>query len=231
MEYSKVIAIDGPSGSGKSTIAKKLARSLNLLYIDTGAMFRAIAYQVNEEGIELNWSMGLGDFISSMDMQYGLSDECLISINGHNLTDKIREHHVSKLASIISQIPEIRSYLLDYQRNLAKNDVCVMEGRDIGTVVFPNAFCKFFVTASVEVRSKRRLEQLVESGDENVTLSQVMKDVEKRDKSDMSRDVAPLKQASDAKLVDTSSMNIESVLEELKLGALNKAQEVGITIQ
>lgn len=230
MEYSKVIAIDGPSGSGKSTIARELAHALNVLYIDTGAMFRALAYEADRLSVPFEWESGLKKFIASIDLKYGTSLDCLISINGENLTQKIRDHHVSKLASIISQIPEIREFLLNFQRNLAKSAVCVMEGRDIGTVVFPNAFCKFFVTASVEVRSQRRLEQLQESGDTVVTLEQVMKDVEKRDKSDMNRVVAPLKQASDAELVDTSHMNINDVLSELKEKAILKAKSVGIDL-
>lgn len=230
MEYSKVIAIDGPSGSGKSTVARELAQVLDVLYIDTGAMFRALAFEADKRSVPFEWSGGLKEFIESIDLKYGTSSECLISINGDNLTHKIREHHVSKLASIISQIPEIREFLLDFQRNLAKSSVCVMEGRDIGTVVFPNAFCKFFVTASVEVRSQRRLEQLRESGDTSVILDQIMKDVEKRDMSDMNREVAPLKQASDAELVDTGNMNINDVVSQLKEKAILKAKSVGIEL-
>lgn len=230
MEYSKVIAIDGPSGSGKSTVARELAQVLDVLYIDTGAMFRALAFEADKRSVPFEWSGGLKDFIESIDLKYGTSSECLISINGDNLTQKIREHHVSKLASIISQIPEIREFLLDFQRDLAKSSVCVMEGRDIGTVVFPNAFCKFFVTASVEVRSQRRLEQLRESGDTSVTIDQIMKDVEKRDMSDMNREVAPLKQASDAELVDTGNMNINDVVSQLKEKAILKAKSVGIEL-
>ncbi|EQC48180.1 cytidylate kinase [Bacteriovorax sp. BSW11_IV] len=230
MEYSKVIAIDGPSGSGKSTVARELAQVLDVLYIDTGAMFRALAFEADKRSVPFEWSGGLKEFIESIDLKYGTSSECLISINGDNLTQKIREHHVSKLASIISQIPEIREFLLDFQRNLAKSSVCVMEGRDIGTVVFPNAFCKFFVTASVEVRSQRRLEQLRESGDTSVSLEQIMKDVEKRDMSDMNREVAPLKQASDAELVDTGNMNINDVVSQLKEKAILKAKSVGIEL-
>ncbi len=151
MSLSKVIAIDGPSGSGKSTIAKKLAESLGVLYIDTGAMFRSLAFICDQRNIEMVTGDGISTFLKSINLEYGKSSDCLICVDGVNLTGEIREHSVSKLASIISQIPEVRTFLLDFQRDLASKVVCVMEGRDIGTVVFPNAFCKFFVTASVEV--------------------------------------------------------------------------------
>ena len=230
MTYSKVIAIDGPSGSGKSTIARKLAESLNLLYIDTGAMFRALAFYADKSKIPFESGPEMEKFLNDLDLNYGKSEKCLIEVNGQNLTEEIREHQVSKLASIISQIPEVRTYLLNFQRGLTNSNICVMEGRDIGTVVFPESFCKFFVTASVEVRSQRRLDQLIESGDNSVSLDQVVKDVEKRDASDMNREVAPLKKADDAVLVDTSLMNLQAVLDYLKEGAVLKAQECNISL-
>jgi cytidylate kinase len=145
-EFAQVVAIDGPSGSGKSTIARDLAKELNVLYIDTGAMYRAIGYYADIKHIALEEGPSLSHFLDSLQLDYGTSETSLISINNIDLTDKIREHNVSKLASIISQLPSVRKYLLDFQRGLAANKVCVMEGRDIGTVVFPNAFCKFFIT-------------------------------------------------------------------------------------
>lgn len=230
MAYSKVIAIDGPSGSGKSTIARKLAESLNLLYIDTGAMFRALAFFADKSKVPFESGPTMDKFLNELDLTYGKSEECLIAVNGENLTEEIREHQVSKLASIISQIPEVRTYLLNYQRALTNSNTCVMEGRDIGTVVFPESFCKFFVTASVEVRSKRRLDQLADLGDSSMSLEQVVKDVEKRDASDMNRKVAPLKKADDALLVDTSEMNLQAVLNYLKEGAISKAHECKIAL-
>ncbi|WP_127717674.1 (d)CMP kinase [Halobacteriovorax sp. HLS] len=230
MSLSKVIAIDGPSGSGKSTIAKELAQSLGVLYIDTGAMFRSLAYMCEQRSIAMTSGPSMENFLKTIKLEYGKSSECLICVDGENLTTKIREHSVSKLASIISQIPEVRSYLLNFQRELASKVVCVMEGRDIGTVVFPDAFCKFFVTASVEVRSQRRLDQLIEGGDNEMSLDQVMADVKKRDASDMNREVAPLKKASDAILVDTSEMNQAEVLKELEGGIRSKAKEIGINL-
>lgn len=228
MSLSKVIAIDGPSGSGKSTIAKKLAETLGVLYIDTGAMFRSLAYTCDQRNIAMVSGPEIQDFLNSIQLDYGKSSDFLIGVDGVNLTAEIREHSVSKLASIVSQVPEVREYLLNFQRDLASRVVCVMEGRDIGTVVFPDAFCKFFVTASVEVRSVRRLNQLKEAGPGEITLEQVMVDVKKRDASDMNREVAPLKQAKDAVLVDTSHMELIDVLRELTSTVEDKARGNGI---
>jgi cytidylate kinase len=230
MSLSKVIAIDGPSGSGKSTIAKKLAETLGVLYIDTGAMFRSLAFTCDQRNIPMVSGLEIQNFLNSIQLDYGKSDDFLIGIDGVNLTDEIREHNVSKLASIVSQVPEVRSYLLSFQRELASRVVCVMEGRDIGTVVFPDAFCKFFVTASVEVRSDRRLNQLREAGTGEISLEQVMADVKKRDESDMNRKVAPLKQAQDASLVDTSNMELNDVLKELISTVEQKARGNGINL-
>ena len=207
-EFSQVIAIDGPSGSGKSTVAKELARALDVLYIDTGAMFRALGFFADQQKIELVEGAGLTHFLNSIKVDYGVTPTVLIRINGLDLTDKIREHHVSKLASIISQLPSVRKYLLDFQRALALDKICVMEGRDIGTVVFPNSFCKFFITASVDIRAIRRLKQLQEGGDHSITLEQIKDDVRKRDETDMNRVVAPLKKADDATLLDTTELNL-----------------------
>lgn len=230
MSYCSVIAIDGPSGSGKSTVAKSLARELGILYIDTGAMFRALGYVANERKINLEEEQTVNSFLNSIKVDYQSETGSLIKVDGVDLTEKIREHHVSKLASIISQIPSVRTYLLDFQRSLANSKVCVMEGRDIGTVVFPDAFCKFFVTASIEVRAQRRFDQLVEKGQEDVDLEQLKKDVKKRDDKDMGREVAPLKKADDAELVDTSEMGLDSVITYLKGKVGTKATEIGINL-
>jgi cytidylate kinase len=230
MSYCSVIAIDGPSGSGKSTVAKSLATELGILYIDTGAMFRALGYMANERGVNLESEQEVEAFLQSINLQYQSNDSSLISIDGNDLSEKIREHHVSKLASIISQIPCVRTFLLDFQRGLANSKVCVMEGRDIGTVVFPNAFCKFFVTASIEVRAQRRFDQLVEKGQNDVDLEQLKKDVKKRDDKDMGREVAPLKKADDAELVDTSEMGLNSVITYLKGKVGSKASANGINL-
>jgi cytidylate kinase len=163
-------------------------------------------------------------------MEYGLSESELIVINNENLTEKIREHHVSKLASQISQLPFIREYLLKFQRSLALDRVCVMEGRDIGTVVFPNSFAKFFITASVETRALRRLNQLVENGDNSHSLEQIIDDVKKRDETDMNREVAPLKKADDAELIDTTNLKLLEITSLLVKKIHGRAQEFGIQL-
>jgi cytidylate kinase len=228
--FAKVIAIDGPSGSGKSTIAKELARALNVLYIDTGAMFRALAYIANSEKIELTEGLALNNFLNSIKLEYGISDSILIRINNLDLSDKIREHHVSKLASIISQLPSVRKYLLDFQRSLALDKVCVMEGRDIGTVVFPDSFSKFFITASVDIRAERRLKQLRENGDDKITLTQIVEDVRKRDETDMNRAFAPLKKAEDAMLLDTSALAMKDIINILSNEVKFRAAHLGFNL-
>lgn len=228
--FTKVIAIDGPSGSGKSTIAKELAQSLGVLYIDTGAMFRALAFVADQQKIELSEGESLNLFLASLNIEYGVSEKVLIRINGQDLTDKIREHHVSKLASIISQLPSVRKYLLDFQRSLALDKVCVMEGRDIGTVVFPDSFSKFFITASVEIRAERRLKQLRENGDQSVTLEQIAEDVRKRDETDMNRSVAPLKKAEDAMLLDTTQLNMADIINILSNEVRFRASHLGFKL-
>jgi len=225
--YSQVIAIDGPSGSGKSTIAKELALALNVLYIDTGAMFRALGFFADQQNIVLEEGPKLNEFLNSLKIDYGVSSHCLIKVNGIDLTEKIREHHVSKLASIISQLPSVRSFLLNFQRALALDKICVMEGRDIGTVVFPNSFSKFFITASVDIRAQRRLKQLRESGDQSVTLDQIIDDVRKRDETDMNRVVAPLKKADDAMLLDTSNLAMNDIVNILSNEVKFRAAHLG----
>lgn len=226
----RVIAIDGPSGSGKSTVAKELARRLNVLYIDTGSMFRALAYEADRRGIDPEEGPVLTAFLSDLKMEYGKSEDVLIVIDGTNLTEKIREHHVSILASVFSQLPSVRTFLLNFQRELTLDRVCVMEGRDIGTVVFPQAFAKFFVTASLEERSERRLAQLREKGDTKLTLEQVIADQKKRDENDMNRTVAPLKQASDAEFIDTSGQTLEEVITQISEICRKRAQTNGVSL-
>lgn len=228
----KVIAIDGPSGSGKSTMAKKLAQELKVLYIDTGAMYRAMAYSAHKANIPFEEGEKLKSFFKTIDIQYGVNAEKLIVINGEDLSQKIREHQVSALASEFSQIPFVRQFLINYQRELGEKEICVMEGRDIGTVVFPEAFCKIFVTASPEVRAKRRFDQLKEKeGDSSdLTLEKVLADVIERDRLDTSRSVSPLKVADGATVLDTSEMSESEVLSALVNQAKEKAKAVNLSL-
>ena len=226
--FSKVIAIDGPSGSGKSTMAKNLASELGLLFIDTGAMFRAIGFFADKLGVAFEEGQELDHFLSTLEIQYSDNPDELIIINGDNLSHKIREHRVSTLASVISQLPSVRTFLLNFQRGLGAENICVMEGRDIGTVVFPDAFCKVFITASPEVRAQRRYDQLKGLNPKsNETFDQVLADVIERDRKDTQREVAPLKVADGAILLDTSDMEADDVLNRLieiareKAGAYN----------
>ena len=228
--FAKVIAIDGPSGSGKSTIAKELATALGVLYIDTGAMFRALAFIAAEMKIVLEEGPTLLKFLNLLKIEYGVSDSILIRINNQDLTEKIREHDVSKLASIISQLPSVRTFLLNFQRSLAKDKVCVMEGRDIGTVVFPDSFCKFFITASVDIRAARRLKQLRENGDNKITLNQIAEDVRKRDETDMNRAVAPLKKADDAIALDTSELSLNEIIQIISNEVKFRGAHLGFNI-
>jgi len=231
MFVESVIAIDGPSGSGKSTLAKKLADALNLLYIDTGSMFRGLAFKAHQKGIPFEESAELRAFLQNLRLDYSYESSVNLLVDGEDVTNVIREHYVSKLASIASQLPSVRKFLLDYQRSLAKEKVCVMEGRDIGTVVFPKAFCKFFISASVEERARRRWDQLQAQSEGPVPeLEQVKLDVKKRDESDMNRLEAPLKQADDAIYIDSSELDLDQVLALLERTARERAQNMGVSL-
>lgn len=211
------VAIDGPSGAGKSTIARRIASDLGYVYIDTGAMYRTLAYKAITLGIDIKNSpeevvAKLPETNISIAYQDGLQRMIL---DGSDVTDFIRTPEVSMGASAVSAIAEVRAWLLDYQRNLAKENNCLMDGRDIGTVVLPFANVKIFLTASSEARAKRRYDELLEKG-ENVTFQDVLNDMIKRDSDDSSRACAPLKQADDAILVDTSDLTFEESVEKIK---------------
>lgn len=232
-KWQSVIAIDGPSGAGKSTLAKKLAQSLNVLYIDTGAIFRALSAVAAERNVCFEEGVEIKIFLDSLNITYGTSATVLISIDGVDLTSKIREHSVSKLASHFSQIISVREFVLNFERKLAENKICVMEGRDIGTIVFPKAFCKFFITASVDTRAKRRLEQLKYQGERlsDLDLEQVKSDVIKRDREDRERPIAPLKEAEDAYIIDTTYLELDEVLRLLTKEVQQKAIATGLHIK
>ncbi len=216
----RVIAIDGPSGSGKSTITKLFADKIGFTYLDTGAMFRALAYKLNTLDIDFSRDtltsteeLEVERFLDNLDFQYAPTENVLISVNGEDLTRKIREHHVSKLASQTSKFSVVREFLANLQRKIAKRSPCILEGRDIGTVIFPNAALKIYLTANSDVRAQRRLEQLQEKGKaDGLTLKQIKEDIEKRDDQDTQREVAPLKKADDAFEIDTSNRTVKEVL-------------------
>lgn len=210
------IAIDGPAGAGKSTIAKAVAKDLGIIYLDTGAMYRATAYLALQKGIDPKDEQKVSEMLEDlkMDVVYKDGDQRII-VNGIDATPYIREHYMSKAASDISALPCVRYKMVDLQRDFAsKNDV-VLDGRDIGTFVLPNANCKFFLTASPEERAQRRMKDLEEKG-EKVDYQTLLSDIIQRDYNDSHREVAPLKQADDADFVDTTQMSVEDVVAHVK---------------
>jgi len=207
------VAIDGPAGAGKSTIAKKIAQKRGYLYIDTGAMYRTLAYKALCAGIDVTTEFDkVRTMLDSTELGIVYKDgvQCMLA-DGNDVTDKIRTPEVSKGASDISAIPFVREWLLETQRSLATQNNCIMDGRDIGTVVLPDANVKIFLTASSEARAKRRYDELVAKG-LDVKLEDVLSDMIKRDTNDSTRACAPLKQADDAALVDTSHLNFEEAV-------------------
>ncbi len=210
------IAIDGPAGAGKSTIAKAVAKDLGIIYLDTGAMYRATAYMALQKGIDPKDEQKVSEMLEDLKMDVVYKDgEQRIIVNGIDATPYLREHYMSKAASDISALPCVRYKMVDLQREFAsKNDV-VLDGRDIGTFVLPNANCKFFLTASPEERAQRRMKDLEEKG-EKVDYQTLLSDIIQRDYNDSHREVAPLKQADDADFVDTTQMSIEDVVAHVK---------------
>lgn len=205
-----IIAIDGPAGSGKSTIAKELAKKLGILYVDSGAMFRAITYSLLKNQIELTNAAVLEHLQTisiTLEIQNGTQETFL---NGTNVSVEIRTKEVTSLVSLVSALPSVREWILIQQRLFAENNDLIMDGRDIGTVVFPNATFKFFLTASLEERAKRRTIEMNQKG-VNAQIDTVQQDIEKRDALDSSRSLAPLQKAIDAIEIDTTSLTIEEV--------------------
>ncbi len=212
------IAIDGPAGAGKSTMAKRVAKDLNFVYVDTGAIYRTIGYYVNLCGIGPKDVDGVTRLIKDVGIEiaYGKDGQQRMMLNGKDVTDELRTPLMSDYASKISAMKVVRDFLLDVQRNMAKKHNVIMDGRDIGTVVLPDAKVKIFLTASAEVRAQRRLDELVAKGEKNLTFEGVLEDMRQRDYRDMNRPVAPLKQADDAVLLDTSALTIEQSVQAIK---------------
>ena len=210
------IAIDGPAGAGKSTIAKKVAKDLGFVYVDTGAMYRALAVHFINSGISADDKEAVINAVKSAEVSIKYIDGVQhVFLNGEDVTGRLRTEEVGNMASMTSAIPEVRARLLELQRGLAASEDVIMDGRDIGTNILPNAELKIYLTASVETRAMRRYKELTEKG-ETCDLEVIKKDIEDRDHRDMTRQTAPLKQADDAHLVDSSYMNIEEVVEAIK---------------
>ena len=207
------IAIDGPAGAGKSTISKKVASSLGYVYIDTGAMYRTVGLKAVSCGIDTKDEEGVTSILRAIDIDIRHEGvEQHIYLDGENVSDKIRTPEISMAASNVSAIPAVRVAMVDMQRKLAENHDVVMDGRDIGSHVLPDAQIKIFLTASPEARAKRRYNELIQKG-ENVSFEEVYTDMVQRDKNDSTRAVSPLVIADGATVIDTSDLNLEQSVE------------------
>ena len=206
------IAIDGPSAAGKSTIAKRLAKRLNYSHLDTGAMYRCVAYQAQRLGADVADEAALATMIDAMQIDFDSDHH--VYINGEDVSRAIRENAISMLASSVSVFPAVRERLVHMQQTIAQNKGYIMDGRDIGTVVLPDAEVKVYMVASVEARAKRRYEEYMEKG-MDADYSVIYKDIEQRDHQDMHRPLSPLRKADDAVEIDTSDMSIEEVEEAI----------------
>lgn len=207
---SFAVAIDGPAGAGKSTIARAAAKELGFIYVDTGALYRSIGLNALRNNIDIADSDAVEASLKNLKVELAFDDKGaqIVLLNGEDVSSLIRTPEVSMAASKVSAIPAVRAFLLDLQRNMAKTQSVIMDGRDIGTVVLPDAEVKIFLTASPEIRAKRRYDELIEKG-QDVKYEDVLADVIERDYNDSHRDIAPLKPAEDSKLADTSLLTLE----------------------
>ena len=212
----KSIAIDGPSGAGKSTLARKAAAILGYLYVDTGAIYRTVALSAVRRGIDPADAERLVPTLNELDIRLEYAEDGLqhMYLNGEDVSQAIRVHEISQHASTVSAIPTVRAFLLDLQRDLARKNNVIMDGRDIGTVVLPDADVKIFLTASPESRAKRRHLELQQRG-QDTDFDTVLKDIIRRDEQDTNRPIAPLRQAEDAVLVDTTHLDLEQSLQAI----------------
>lgn len=210
------IAIDGPAGAGKSTMARQLARELGFVYVDTGAIYRSVAYFMLLMGISPKDTDGVTRLIDDVNLQIVYADGAQrMILNGQDITDELRTPEISKAASLVSAQKVVRSFLLDMQRDVARTHNVIMDGRDIGTVVLPRADVKIYLTASAEVRANRRLLELQQKG-EKTSYAKVLQEILQRDKQDMTRPIAPLKKAADAVELDTSALSIDQSVAAMK---------------
>lgn len=210
------IAIDGPAGAGKSTLARALARELGYLYVDTGAIYRTVALRAREAGADPSDPEQVAPLLEDLDlrMDYGGDGVQRMYLSGRDVTEAIRENEVSALASQVAALPAVREFLLEFQRKQAREHNVVMDGRDIGTVVLPQAGVKIFLTAAPEARARRRTAELLQRG-QDADFDEILREIRQRDKQDENRPVAPLRQAEDAALLDTTNLDLKGSLEAL----------------
>ncbi len=211
-----IVAIDGPAGTGKGTVAKLISERLDFVYIDTGAMYRCITLKMIRESISLNEEEKIKDLLERTKITFkNLSDKQHVYLDGEDVSDLIRKPNVNELVSPVSAIKIIRIKMVELQRKLGEEGNVIMEGRDITTVVFPNAEVKIYLDAKLEIRAERRYKELVERGN-NVTYEDTLESIRKRDKNDMEKEMGALKIADDAIVIDTSNMTIEEVYDKIK---------------
>ena len=206
------IAIDGPAGAGKSTIAKTVSKELGYIYVDTGALYRTVGLNALRKGVDTKDAEGVIATLDRLKVSLRFVDnEQRVFLGEEDVSSAIRQNEVSMAASNVSAIPKVREFLFDLQRDIAKNNNCIMDGRDIGTVVLPDAQIKLFLTASAEARADRRYKELVEKG-QTVDYDMILKEIKERDYQDSHREIAPLKQADDAILVDSTEMDLPATI-------------------
>ena len=210
------IAIDGPAGAGKSTLARALARELGYLYVDTGAIYRTVALRAREAGADPLDPEQVAPLLEDLDlrMDYGGDGVQRMYLSGRDVTEAIRENEISALASQVAALPAVREFLLEFQRKQAREHDVVMDGRDIGTVVLPQAGVKIFLTAAPEARARRRTAELLQRG-QDADFDEILREIRQRDEQDENRPVAPLRQAEDAALLDTTNLDLKGSLEAL----------------
>ncbi len=209
------IAIDGPAGAGKSTIAKEVAKALSYIYVDTGAMYRAMAYFLIKNQVQKEDTQKIEELCTEAEITIVYENgEQIVLLNGENVNAYLRTEEVSEMASVSSANAKVRAQLLQLQRTLAEKNNVVMDGRDIGTTILPNAQVKIYLTASADTRAKRRYDEMTEKG-VDVSYEEIRQDIIERDERDMNREVSPLRQAEDAVYLDSSEMNIEEVKENI----------------
>jgi len=210
---SQIITIDGPAGAGKTTVSKLLSQKLGIIYVDTGALYRGVAFEIKKQNIDWQNDTALDVFLKNIDLNFCIKNQSIVLMScGYDISQYIRTLEISMLASSTSARPQIRNAMLDIQRNIAKEQDAVFEGRDMGTVVFPEAQYKFYLFADLNVRAKRRYDEM---DDKIKNLNQVELAIQKRDNNDSQREIAPLKPAIDAIKIDSSSLSIEQVVNKI----------------